>query len=130
LLLLSARVVLECRSRNPNDATLPEMHEAARDTMGVCAGNQQRFCDVFDRQIPQYVALIETARKLPTLRALSRIASALGTTVDDLLRTRREGDWAETVARLSDGVPELGRPLVEQALMTMVTELRRLLKVT
>ncbi len=63
---------------------------------------------------PHYIALLETARKLPTLRTLGCLARALGTTAGDLLGSEpTPGDaWVNDVRRLAVAVPESIRPLI------------------
>jgi transcriptional regulator with XRE-family HTH domain len=71
---------------------------------------------------PHYIALLETARKLPTLRALLAIASALGTTVGELLSSPAEGDWPDRIAKLVARIPPEGQPLVEKVVAVLVDE--------
>jgi transcriptional regulator with XRE-family HTH domain len=61
---------------------------------------------------PHYVAVLETARRLPTLRTLLTFAQALGISVDRLLAPKDE-DWAERVSQLVSGLPDQAKPLIE-----------------
>jgi len=47
---------------------------------------------------PHYIALLETAKKLPTLKALATLANALGITTGDLLK-EFEGPASTRLAR-------------------------------
>ena len=76
---------------------------------------------------PHYVAVLETARRLPTLRTLLTFAQALDVSVDRLLTPKDEA-WSERVTQLAGGVPEQARPLIEGLIEVAKRESLRMLK--
>lgn len=75
---------------------------------------------------PHYVALLETARKLPTLKALNQLARALGTAPGELLGGgEREPDaWVSELGQLAASIPESSRALVREILRSIARHVR------
>ena len=71
---------------------------------------------------PHYIAPLETALKLPTLRSLLLIASELDTTVGELLTTPNSERWPEQLARIVSGLPKEARPLCEKVVLALADE--------
>jgi transcriptional regulator with XRE-family HTH domain len=64
-----------------------------------------------------YVALLETARKLPTLKTLSLLAQALGVSPGKLLDgNSAPTTWATEVSQIAATIPEPNRLLVRDLL--------------
>ena len=75
---------------------------------------------------PHYVALLETARKLPTLKALNQLARALGTAPGELLGGgEREPDaWLSELTQLAGAIPESSRSLAREILRAIARHAR------
>jgi len=69
-----------------------------------------------------YVALLETARKLPTLKTLGELARVLGVGPGDLLglATPSADPWAVEVGQIAASIPEPNRLLVRDILRVAV----------
>ncbi|MDX2053798.1 MAG: helix-turn-helix transcriptional regulator [Polyangiaceae bacterium] len=67
---------------------------------------------------PHYVALIETARKLPTLKTVAAFGRALGVSLGRLLEKPAPSTnaWSEQVSQLAESIPDEIRPLVHDFL--------------
>ena len=70
---------------------------------------------------PHYVALLETTRKLPTLKSLGSLARSLGVGAAELLATGpgEQDSWTLELTRLAGSVREELRPLVLNILKTV-----------
>lgn len=76
---------------------------------------------------PHYVALLETARKLPTLKTLTTLAQSLGVTTADLLREPDldpNGTWLNDLCQLASTIDEQHRHLVQEVMRVLAQQLR------
>lgn len=93
---------------------------------------QRRLCGLTQAMLaeradlsPHYIALIETGQKLPTLRTLAALASALDTGPDRLLAVEAPADgWSSEVAALAANVPPAARPYVLDVLRAAIRHAR------
>jgi transcriptional regulator with XRE-family HTH domain len=76
---------------------------------------------------PHYVALLETARKLPTLKTLAILAHTLGIPTADLLKesdVQSNNAWLDELCQLAASIPEQHRRLIHELVRVTAQQLQ------